>query len=217
MPGKQRKRQGNSGTSRSPRRNHGSSSKASPKNAAVGSDPRAAKSVGGKGDFGVPESGRERDRQYVSQETKSQDPGGIPAHSGVDDRVTGVGGNASGIGSSSGGDIDTDIIGVGTGGTTVSQAGPDDRRDGADIVTGDQPGRGRSSQNQSRNQNQPTPQHQPPPGAFVQRSDGDASTSGDGQGAAAATNPAAQDDDSFAGEISLDEASGADNSPSDRM
>src|SRR5690242_5138887 len=111
MPGKQRKRQGGSGTSRSPRRNQRSSSK--PGAGAVGSDPNAARSVGGKGDFGVPETGRERDRQYVSQETKSQDPGGIPAHSGVDDRVTGVGGNSSGVGSSSGGDIDTDIVGVG--------------------------------------------------------------------------------------------------------
>src|SRR5688572_19551720 len=103
MPGKQRKRQGNSDTSRSPRRNQrkpampkrsGHSSDSTRSMGAVGSDPKAAAKVGGKGDFGVPETGRERDRAYVSQETKSQDPGALPGHSsGEGQRVAGVGGN----------------------------------------------------------------------------------------------------------------------------
>jgi hypothetical protein len=53
--------------------------------------------------------------------------------------------------------------------------------------------------------------------AIVDRTGGDVTTTGSGQGAAAATNPNVHDDDAFAGEISLDEAGGADNSPSDRL
>ena len=131
MAGKLRKRQGGSGTSRSPRR----TKRKSAMSRAVGSDIKAAASFGGKGDFGVPETGRERDRQYVSQETKSQDPGGLPPHAGVDEsRVAGVGGNESGVGSSSSGDIDPDLIGVGTGGAVISQGGPDARTDGRDMI-----------------------------------------------------------------------------------
>jgi len=190
----------------------------------VGSDPKATRQVGGKGDFGVPESGSRVDRAYVSQETKASDPGGRAPHSydaasGPDDgeRVTGVGGNASGIGSSSGGDVDTDLVGIA--GAPVSQAGPDDRKSGPDMVEGDQnpsdtfastaapakrarSARGRSSPKQK--------------GTTIDRSGGDVSTTGAGIGAAAATNPNPDDDDSFAGEVSRDEASGADNSRSDQ-
>jgi hypothetical protein len=45
----------------------------------------------------------------------------------------------------------------------------------------------------------------------------DESTTGDGQGAAAVTNPEERNDDSFMGELSNDDASGADNTRSDRM
>lgn len=227
MPGKQRKRQGNSDSSRSPRRNQRggasggksrtTSSSTTTRSAAgaVGSDPKAAAKVGGKGDFGVPETGRERDRAYVSQETKAHDKGGMPGHnSGEGQRVAGVGGNDSGVGSSSGGDVDTDIIGLGQGGSTVSQSGPDDRREGKDMVSGDGPGFGTNE----RRENQPAPTDQPPPGAFVQYArEDDESTTGDGQGAAAVTNPDAQDDDSFMGELSIDDATGADDTRSDRM
>jgi len=222
MPGKQRKRQGTSDSSRSPRRNQRKSAMrrsdtratAGSAAGAVGSDPRAVRSVGGKGDFGVPETGRERERAYVSQETKSQDPGALPGHSnGEGTRTSGVGGNDSGVGSSSGGDVDTDIIGLGAGGATVSQSGPDDRRDGKDMLTGEAAGLGTNS----RRTNRPAPNDSTPPGAFVQRSDGDASTTGDGQGAASVTNPHARDDDSFAGELSMDDASGADNTRADRL
>src|SRR5712671_6055641 len=82
----------------------------------VGSDSGAAKGVGGKGDFGVPEN---------DTITRTSDRGAAQPHAGEGEgRVAGVGGNASGRGSSSGGDLDTDIIGVGTGGSGVSQSPP---------------------------------------------------------------------------------------------
>lgn len=173
----------------------------------------AAKSFGGKRDFGVPESGHERDRQYVSQETKSQDPGGMPPHAGDNgSRVAGVGGNESGVGSSSSGDIDPDIVGVGTGGTTISQSGPDDRKEGRDMVTSDQP-----DQAARDRKARPAAHNNPrqPLGTFVDRT-GDITTHGGGEGSAAATNPLMEENDAFAGELSLDDVSGADNSPQDR-
>src|SRR3954454_24005018 len=123
-------------TAKSPTRSRGNTRSTKGK---VGSDPKAARQIGGKRDFGVPEAGSVRDRQYVSEEIKANDPGRAPEHSGnTGNRVTGAGGNASGVGSSSGGDVDTDLIGVGTGGTGIAQDGPD-RTDGADMVGGDQP------------------------------------------------------------------------------
>lgn len=175
----------------------------------VGSDPHAARKFGGQSDFGVPETGRERDREYVSRTTKSNDPGAMPEHSlGEGTRTTGVGGNASGDGSSSGGDLDTDIVGVGTGGSGVSASGPDERTEGPDMVGGDKPTSARK-----RNPTRPRGR-EIVRGSTVDHSGGDASTTGDGQGSNAVTNPA-RNDDSFAGEINMDEASGADNSRSD--
>src|SRR5687767_5564799 len=81
----------------------------------VGSDPRAAAKVIGKGDFGAHEDDR-IEREYVSEETRRNDPGGGTARSGTGTRTSGVGGNESGRGSSSGGDIDADdeaLIGIG--------------------------------------------------------------------------------------------------------
>ena len=191
----------------------------------VGSDPRAARKVGGKLDFGVPETGSERDRQYVSQETRLNDPGSAPEHShNTGDRVTGAGGNASGVGSSSGGDVDTDLVGVGTGGVGLAQDGPD-RTEGADIIEGDQPVSEAFASKQlprgknikvDPNRKAPSQRNKPMKGTTIDRSGGDVSTTGEGQGPAAVTNPLARDDDSFAGEINIDEASGIDNSPSDR-
>src|SRR3954471_20376600 len=86
----------------------------------VGSNPAAADGIGGKRDFGVPESDT-IERSYTSANTRASDPGAAQPHAGEDGgRVAGVGGNASGRGASSGGDIDTDIIGVGTGGSGIS-------------------------------------------------------------------------------------------------
>jgi hypothetical protein len=173
---------------------------------AVGSDPDAASAVGGKGDFGAREGDRVN-RQYASQTTKNQDPGAGANHAGTDgDRTSGVGGNESGVGSSSGGDLDTDVVGVGTG-TGLSQSGPDERLDGPDITTGTSAdfasGKPAEGRNQSSNRVQRVQ------GTTFSR-DRDVSTGGDAQSSAAVTNPNAHsDDDSFVGEISDDEASGA--------
>ncbi len=143
----------------------------------VGSDSGAAKGVGGKGDFGVPENDT-INRTYTSSNTRASDRGAAQPHAGEGEgRVAGVGGNASGRGSSSGGDLDTDIIGVGTGGSGISQSG------------GGQP---------------PGPDD----------SDGTAREFASGRGAAAVSRPPRPDpdalDDSFAGEVSQDEAAGQD-------
>ena|SRR5579871_363136 len=77
-----------------------------------GSSVQDAKALGGKGDFGAPESNL-IERAYVSTNTKRADPGAAIPRAGADEsRTSGVGGNQSGDGSSSGGDIDTDIIGI---------------------------------------------------------------------------------------------------------
>jgi len=177
----------------------------------VGSDPEAARKFAGKNDFGVPESGSERDRNYVSQETKANDRGAMqPRSEGEGTRVSGVGARESGPGSSSGGDVDTDIIGVGTGGSAVSQSGPDDRTDGPDMVRDDN--RDFDGVHRAHNQRRG---REIVRGDTVDHSGGDVSTTGEGQGAGAVTNPIVRDDDSFAGEINLSEAGGIDNSPSD--
>jgi hypothetical protein len=170
----------------------------------VGSNSDAAKGFGGNQDFGAPEADR-AERDYASRSTKSQDKGGAPAHAtGEGQRTSGVGGNASGPGSSSGGDLDTDFVGVGTGGAGVAASGKIHSPPGPDDAA---------------TVNPPKPDRQPPlsqpPGTTVDRSGGDVSTTGSGEGAAAANSP--DSDNAAAGEISLDEAAGADNSPADNQ
>src|SRR3954451_50343 len=84
-----------------------------------GSSSEDARKVGGKGDFGAPEgggAGRVAERDYVSRHTKGRGPGATAPfdfeHDGVRDH--GAGGRDSGPGSASGGDVDPDIVGVGT-------------------------------------------------------------------------------------------------------
>src|ERR1044071_5472794 len=113
----------------------GNKSKARAGTGKVGSDTAAAKAVGGKNDFGAAESNT-IERNYTSANTKASDRGGAQPHSGEnEDRTTGVGGQASGVGSSSGGDIDTDIVGVGTGGSGIAQ-GPAGAPPAADDTEG---------------------------------------------------------------------------------
>ena len=169
-----------------------------------GSDPDAARAVGGKGDFGVPVN-RERtaDRDYTSANTKASDPGNAQARSGDDERrFSGAGGHSSGVGSSSGGDVDTDIVGVGTDGSTVSQSGETHRPPGPDDSDG------------TSNEFASGPQAQGKRGSKYAKVEGSATqgaqdASTDHQGADAATGPA-RGDDSFAGEVSMGEASGQD-------
>jgi hypothetical protein len=185
------------------------------KNLKPGSSSEDAKKVGGKGDFGVPEEDTV-DRNYVSENTKQSDPGNARPRAGEESLEVGVGKSVGGAGNASGGDLDPDIVGVGGIGG-LSQSGPDNFPNG----------RPDESDGTSRTfaSGGPAKGEEGPPqvlgggtgraGTVVDEF-GDVSTGRDGQGAAAATNPPARGDDSFAAEVSLDEASGQDNTRSDR-
>lgn len=174
----------------------------------VGSDVSAAKQFGGKTDFGARESDTTA-RNYTSANTRASDPGAAQPHAGEgEDRVSGVGGNAAGPGSSSGGDASPDIIGVGTGGSTVSLS-PAGAPPGPDNATGT----ARDFASGPPTKNKKGPRAGKVQGSTVQR-EGDIETETPGRGAAAASRTDRPDpdqiDDSFVGEISQDEASGQD-------
>ncbi|MDB5324393.1 MAG: hypothetical protein JWN40_6024 [Phycisphaerales bacterium] len=175
----------------------------------VGSNPAAANSVGGKGDFGVPESDTIA-RSYTSHNTRASDPGAAQPHAGEDEgRVAGVGGNASGPGASSGGDIDTDIIGVGSGGSGIAQK-PAGEPTGPDTATGT----ARDFASGPPTKNKKGPKAGKVVGDALDHSGGDIETTASGRGAAAASRPPRPDpddiEDSFRGEVSQDEAAGQD-------
>jgi hypothetical protein len=169
-----------------------------------GSNPEDAAKIGGQGDFGVPEDDV-IGRTYTSRNTKASDPGAAQARSGEnDDRTSGAGGTASGVGSSSGGDLDTDIVGVGgTGNVSTSGAsgehtpGPDDSDGTSSEFAAGRPAQGRNQQN---------PRPQRVKGSTVQQPD-ERTLEG---GADNASRPDSQSDD-FTGEVSSGEASGGDN------
>jgi hypothetical protein len=169
-------------------------------NARPGSSVEDARSLGGQNDFGAPESDVVA-RTYTSRNTKRSDPGAAQPRAGAGGaRTSGVGGTQSGPGSSSAGDVDTDIIGLGTGGGIAASGkiheppGPDDSTGTSrDFASG------------------PASQGGTPPrapelvrGSTIQPPDD--RTVGAG-GADAASHPEAGDD-AFAGEISSDEVTG---------
>jgi hypothetical protein len=175
----------------------------------VGSDSEAAKALAGGGDFGVRESDT-RGREYTSANTRASDPGAAQPHAGEDqNRTAGVGGNASGVGSSSGGDLDTDIIGVGTGGSGVAASGPRGTP-GPD----DSDGSAREFASGPSTKNFKGAKAGKVEGDALDHSGGDIETTASGRGADAASRSARPDpddlDDSFRGEVSTGEASGQD-------
>jgi len=175
-----------------------------------GSDPDAISQIGGKGDFGVPESDV-NERTYTSENTKASDPGAAHPRSGSQGvRVSGVGGMASGPGASSGGDVDSDLIGVGTGGTTVGTSGQIHEKPGPDDATGTSSDFASGPPAQGKNQTHvgQVGGDIEVEGSTVDNTGGDRNTTGFNQGAAAVTNPPARNDNSFAGEVSIDEAAG---------
>ncbi len=178
-----------------------------------GSEAGDAKKIEAGGDFGVPAgSGPSLERDYVSENTKRADPGGAPARSGDltggdSARETGAGANASGPGASSGGDLDPDFVGV-AGGSGIAQSPPGGRV-GADASDGSSDEFASGGHAQGHNQ-QVGKSRKVNPGSVESRAD-DVSTSPHGQGGAAVTNPAARNDNSFAGEVSMGEAAGEDN------
>ena len=175
----------------------------------VGSDSAAAKAAGGRGDFGVPESDT-RGREYTSANTRASDRGAAQPHAGADQgRVAGAGGNASGPGSSSGGDLDTDIVGVGTGGSGVAASGPRGTS-GPD----DSDGSVREFASGPPTKNKKGKKYAKVEGDALDHGGGDIETTAEGRGADAASRPSRGDpddlDDSFRGEVSTGEASGQD-------
>ena len=96
----------------------------------VGASPRAAKRVGGRGDFGVgsenPAAQRAASETAKHRTSGNRNRDDRQPRAGVESREAGVGGREGGPGSFSGGDVDLDITGVGTGGVGLAQAGPDD-------------------------------------------------------------------------------------------
>jgi hypothetical protein len=164
-----------------------------------GSSVEDARAVGGKGDFGVRED-NVAERTYTSENTKRSDPGGAPARSGSDDsRTSGVGGNESGAGSSSGGDLDTDIVGVGTG-IGVAASGKIHEPPGPDDATGTS--RDFASGPPAAGANEDQVRHLVH-GSTVQAYDETTAPQG-----ADASSQSDLGDDAAAGEVSNDEASG---------
>jgi hypothetical protein len=173
-----------------------------------GSSATEARKVGGEGDFGAPAGGeRTAERDYVSRNTKMSDPGAAQPFDFEDNGVRdhGAGGRNSGPGSASGGDVDPDITGVGTGGTGVAYSGnigrpaaPDDSDGSSDEFASGGHAHGHK-----------------PRATLVRGStvspNTDVTTGADAQGADAATNPSALDADGVAGESCTGEAQGEDN------
>ena len=179
-----------------------------------GSESAEAKNVEAKGDFGVPVgSGPSRERDYVTQNTKRADPGAAPARSGEDGgdsaRTSGAGGAASGEGSSSGGDIDPDFVGV-AGGSGLSVAGPDANiGQAASDGSSDEFASGGHAQGQNSIPRGRVGGDKRVQGSVVS-GDLDYHIGADGQTSDNVNNPA-RGDDAFAGEVTLGEAHGEDN------
>jgi hypothetical protein len=164
-----------------------------------GSSPDDARAVGGEGDFGA-RADDVTERTYTSQNTKRADRGAAVPRAGENEgRTSGVGGNQSGVGSSSGGDLDPDIIGLdGRGGVSASgkvnePPGPDDASGTSKDFASGPPAQGKKQRMTRRVR-----------GSTVQMPD--EKTIGP-QGADAASGSSTGDDAS-AGEVSSDEASG---------
>jgi len=180
-----------------------------------GSSAEEAHKVGGEGDFGAQVgTGPSRDRDYVNENTKRSDRGATQPNAFEQDGVRdhGAGGPAAGPGSSSGGDLDTDIIGVGTGGSGVASSGVVGRPPGPDDSDGssDEFAAGGHAQGENQSDVHKVGGSKRVKGSTISR-DTDVSTGDDAQGADAVSNPRARGDDSFMGEISTGEAQGDDN------
>ena len=94
------------------KRSHKSTTK-NLKDLRAGSSQKDAHELGGQGDFGAGESNPTA-CAYAPQNTRHADPGAAQPRSDSDGlRISGAGGNDSGPGSCSGGDLDPDFIGLG--------------------------------------------------------------------------------------------------------
>src|SRR5207248_1981192 len=99
----------------------------------VGSDPSAAENFAEKHDFGIPSEDAAPDMTVEDRDFPGRPAGNKRTRSGASGRRTvGVGSTEGPDGKGSGGEVDSDIIGVGTGGGVSSDgeigkpSGPDD-------------------------------------------------------------------------------------------
>lgn len=153
----------------------------------VGSDAGAARDFDKNDkDFGV-KPGDRRAAEYASEQIRRQDPGkGVEHARGEGTRTSGVGGNDSGRGSSSGGDVDADdasVIGLGEPGHATS---PADNPKGPKIAS--------------------TPTL--PAGAALPGDGTGSNVNHDGNSGAGNVNNPDRDDNAFAGEVTPEEATG---------
>ncbi|MFT3788178.1 MAG: hypothetical protein QM770_18745 [Tepidisphaeraceae bacterium] len=207
-----------SGPSAESKLNRGAKAHRDPKQLKPGSNIEDAKAVGGKGDFGAHESDA-AEREYASRAARNQDKGAQPREAGHPtpgdgNRTSGVGMPAGGVGSASGGDLDSDIVGVGTGGSGVASTdkvhhdGPDDSDGSSDeFASGGHAKRENQSGVGAKAYKTTIDEVK---GRVNDRAD-DASTGQDERGADAVRTNDLEDDGSFAGEISSSEADGRDN------
>lgn len=161
----------------------------------------------GKGDFGIPADAPRAELDYVSNNTKHSDPGAAQAADFEEDGVRdhGVGGPASGPGSSTGGDLDVDVIGVGTGGAGLAISGPDHVQTEAGTHRADEATGGSDQSHRARKPLTEVPQVH---GTTFSR---DVEEDDVARGSDAATSSHTSDD-SFAGEVSRGDARGEDDS-----
>lgn len=166
-----------------------------------------AGNVVGKGDFGVRANAPRAEIDYVSNNTKHSDPGASqPADFEEEDvRDHGVGGPASGPGSSTGGDLDVDIVGVGTGGSGIAISGPDSLENESGTRHADEAASGSARSDRAHKRVTEVPQvHGTTFSRGVEEDDV-------ARGSDAATN-SHMSEDSFAGEVSRGDARGEDDS-----
>lgn len=171
----------------------------------VGTDAKALHDFGGKGDFGTPVAPdivREHEGEIVGR------PGGSrPGEAAADhDRTVGVGSNGTHPGDGSGGDIDTDFVGVG--GSALG--GRAAFRESSPAETAGNPSGNFASGKPARGANAiPAHGHGTPPGAHGDSLDhsGESQYTAEGH-AAGAVNPLHNDTPGAEGEITRDEATG---------
>ena len=186
----------------------------------VGSDPQADKEFGGELDFGIPAKKASPDEPDGGR-AKGPEQGTGPMRSGDRGvRTSGVGHAPGRAGAGSGGDLDTDFIGLdGKGGVAAAPASG--RTRGPDITEGGSAPFASGAPAEGKNQK---PERKIVKGSTVDRSGGDASTTGAGGGSDTTEGPAQSEiaeetgaafdrkpdipDNAAAGEISGGEASG---------
>ena len=196
-------------------------SKKSHSSGKVGSDPQADKEFGGELDFGIPAK-KASAAEPEGGRAKGPEQGTGPMRSGDRGvRTSGVGHAPGPDGAGSGGDLDTDFIGLdGKGGVARSPAsgrtkGPDITEGGSQAFASGPPAEGKNQKAERKIVR----------GSTVDRSGGDASTTGSGGGADSTEGPAQSQiaeetgaafdrrpdlpDNAAAGEVSSDEASGS--------